>query len=119
MGFTNLPITIKNPARPTKSETGKFLIDSGALYSVVPAKKLKGLGIKPAFTQTFTLSNGDTVSWPVGNALFKYQDKEVGSPVIFGEKADIYLLGITTLESFGYVLDPITRDLRKVPMLLM
>ena len=119
MGFTKLPIRIKNPARPTKEEALNFLVDSGALYSVIPAKKLVKLGIKPVFKQKFTLANGETVEWPVGNAFFKYQDKEVGSPVIFGEKDDVFLLGVTTLESFGYILDPVTRELRKVPMLLM
>lgn len=119
MGFTNLPIKIKNPAKPTRAQTHKFLVDSGALYSVMPEKGLKDLGIKPVFKQQFVLANGETVEYPVGNALFTYHEKEVASPVIFGEKDDIYLLGVTTLESFGYVLDPVTRELRKMPMLLM
>lgn len=119
MGFTRLPIKVKDPARRTHETVFKFLVDSGALYSVVPAKKLTGLGIKPVFKQAFTLANGETVMYDAGNALFEYQGKEIASPVIFGEKEDIHLLGITTLEAFGYVLDPVTRELRKMPMLLM
>lgn len=119
MGFTNLPIKIKKPANPKQETTFKFLVDSGALYSVVPARKLTTLGIKPVFKQAFILANGETVTYDVGNALFEYQGKEIASPVIFGEKDDIYLLGMTTMESFGYVLDPVTRELRKMPMLLM
>lgn len=119
MGFTKLPIKIKNPAKPKNGEVLRFLVDSGALYSVVPAKKLSSLGIKPVFKQSFTLANGETIEWPVGNALFEYQGKQIASPVIFGEKDDVFLLGVITLESFGFILDPITRELRKVPMLLM
>lgn len=119
MGFTNLPVKIKNPRRIQQQIVSKFLVDSGALYSVMPSKKLEALGIKPVFKQAFTLANGETVTYDVGNALFEYQGKEIGSPVIFGEKDDIYLLGVTTLESFGYILDPVTRELRKMPMLLM
>ena len=119
MGFTTLPIRIKNPK---KSEIGKlhqFLVDSGALYSVMPTKQLSDMGIKPVFKQSFTLANGEVVTYDVGNALFEYRKKEIASPVIFGEKDDIYLLGVTTLESFGYVLDPVTRELREMPLLLM
>ena len=45
---------------------------------------------------------------------------EIGaSPVIFGDKEDIYLLGVVTLESLGLILDPIRRELKPLPMLLM
>lgn len=119
MGFTRLPIRVRNPAKPKNGEVLRFLVDSGALYSVVPATKLSQMGVKPVFKQSFTLANGEVVEYPVGNALFEYQGKQIASPVIFGEKEDIFLLGVTTLESFGYVLDPVTRELRKVPMFLM
>lgn len=119
MGFTRLPIKVKNPAKAKSGKIWRFLVDSGALYSVIPRKNLKKLGIKPTFKQKFTLANGEEVKWPVGNALFKYQEKEIASPVIFGEKDDIFLLGVTTLESFGYILDPVTRELKEVPTLLM
>jgi predicted aspartyl protease len=119
MGFTNVPIKIKNPMNPKKEKLNKFLVDSGALYSVVPSKQLSDMGVRSVFKQSFTLANGEVVTYDVGNVLFEYKGKEIGSPVIFGQKDDIYLLGVTTLESFGYVLDPVTRELRKMPMLLM
>lgn len=118
MELTNLEITIQNPANSKKS-TQKFLVDSGAAYSVVPARILKKLGIVPTTKRRFILANGETVEWDVGNALFKYH-KEIGaSPVIFGDKDDIFLLGVVTLESLGLVLDPIKRELKPLPMLLM
>ena len=39
--------------------------------------------------------------------------------VIFGEKGDEPLLGMTTLESFGLVLDPFKRKLLPMRMLLV
>lgn len=119
MGITNLEITIKNPAHPKQSITQKFLVDSGAAYSVVPASILKKIGIVPTSKRRFILANGETVEWQVGNALFHYQEEIGASPVIFGDKDDIYLLGVVTLESLGMILDPIRRELKPLPMLLM
>lgn len=119
MGITNLEVTVTNPAKPNKKITVKFLIDSGAAYSVVPAKVLKRLGVTPTSKRQFILANGESVEWPIGNVLFKYQNEIGASPVIFGEKEDIYLLGVVTLESLGLILDPIRRELKPLPMLLM
>lgn len=119
MGITNLEVTIQNPANLKKSTTQKFLVDSGAAYSVAPAKVLKKLGITPTTKRRFILANGETVEWQVGNALFRYQNEVGASPVIFGDKEDIYLLGVVTLESLGLILDPIRRELKPLPMLLM
>jgi hypothetical protein len=41
------------------------------------------------------------------------------SKVIFGEKDDGVLLGALTLEALGLMLDPLKRELRPLPMLLM
>lgn len=40
------------------------------------------------------------------------------SPVIFGERGDSTLLGTVSLEALGFVLDPIRRELRPLPMVL-
>jgi hypothetical protein len=55
MGLTVLEIEVGNPADPEVRERVEFLIDSGAIYSVVPAAMLERLGIKPLTTQEFRL----------------------------------------------------------------
>ena len=40
MGLTVLKIVVGNPAQPEVTEEVEFLIDSGAIYSVVPVKFL-------------------------------------------------------------------------------
>ena len=45
MGLTVLRIEVGNPARPETTKELEFLIDSGAIYSVVPAAILESLGI--------------------------------------------------------------------------
>ncbi|MBI5528164.1 MAG: retropepsin-like domain-containing protein [Deltaproteobacteria bacterium] len=118
MGLTFIKAKISNPARPGKRKELEFLIDSGALYSVVPAEILKRLGIKSTSEEEFILANGEVVRKHVGNAFFEYGKKVRGAPVIFGEKG-VYLMGATTLEALGFALDPFRRQLKPLPMLMM
>lgn len=118
MGLTYIKATVINPADPSKRLKVGFLVDSGAMYSVVPKTILKKLGIKSRETKTFTLADGTDITRKVGNAFFSLDDSERASPIIFGEKGDTPLLGMVTLEALGYILDPIRRELRPLPMVL-
>ena len=118
MGLTVLEIEVSSPATPVVSDTVEFLIDSGGLYSVVPAEILEGLGIPHLAEQTFRLADGIQISRKKGVAVFKYGDRIGGADVIFGEEGDYCLLGAFTLEALGLSLDPLRRELRQLPMLL-
>ena len=95
-----------------------FLIDSGAVDSLVPQPTLKALGIRPQRIVDFPLADGTTISRRVGDAYFELKGEGGAAPVIFGEEGDEPLLGATTLESLGLVLDPFKRRLVPMRMLL-
>jgi len=118
MGLTVLDIDVANPASPEVTERVEFLIDSGAIYSVVPRPILEKLDIKPIVEQTFRLATGDKISRKKGVALFRYGDRIGGADVIFGEEGDHTLLGAFTLEALGLSLDPLKRELKPLPMIL-
>jgi len=118
MGLTVLEIEVGNPANPGVTEKVDFLIDSGAIYSVVPAPILDRLGIKPLAEQQFRLADGTKIVRKKGGALFKYGDMVGVADVIFGEEGDHKLLGAFTLEALGLALDPLKRELKPLPMLL-
>jgi len=118
MGLTYIKASIANPARPKRSARVKFLVDSGASYSVVPAPVLRRLGIQPRRTKSFILADGTEIKRSLGQALFRLNGEEAASPVIFGEKGDSILLGSVSLEALGFMLDPLKRELRPLPMLL-
>jgi clan AA aspartic protease len=118
MGLTVLEINVGNPAKPKITQPVEFLIDSGAIYSVVPASILKKLGIKPISEQSFRLADGSKITRKKGVALFKYKDQIGGADVIFGEKGDSSLLGAFTLEALGLALDPLKRELKPLPMII-
>jgi clan AA aspartic protease len=118
MGITFVKIKVSNPARPKKGAEFELLVDSGALYSVLPSPELKKLGIKAVREEEFMLADGKSVKKDVGNALFEFRGKIGAAPVIFGDEG-IYLLGATALESVGLMLDPLRRELKPAPMFLM
>ncbi len=118
MGLIVLQIEVGNPANPQVTESVEFLIDSGAVYSVVPTPILERLGIKPIAEQEFRLADGTKIVRKKGVAVFKYGERIGGADVIFGEEGDYKLLGAFTLEALGLSLDPLKRELRPLPMIL-
>ena len=118
MGITVLPIEVANPAKPKRTEILEFLVDSGAVYSVVPANILVKPGIKTIASETFRLADGSKIVRKKGIAFFKYGNRVGGADVIFGQKGDSLLLGALTLGALGLALDPLQRSLKPLPMIL-
>ena len=118
MGLTVLSIEIANPAAPETREAVDFLVDSGAVYSFVPREVLARLGIEPHSRQRFRLADGSMIERDRGDALFFYRNQRGASPVVFAEAGDATLLGAVTLESLGFVLDAVRRDLVPLPMVV-
>jgi predicted aspartyl protease len=118
MGLTHVRARIANPARPSRSASIKFRVDSGAVYSLVPATTLRRLGIRPHSSRTFLLADGTENTREMGDAVFRIDRQQGASPVIFGEPDDAALLGTVSLKSLGLLLDPMKRILRPLPMVL-
>ena len=116
MGVTNILLKVKNPGNPSNFYKSKFLVDSGASFTVVPKNELRKIGIKPVRKESFFLADGKTIKREVGNALFEYMGIEAAAPVMFGQKGDSNLLGIFTLEALGLSLDPLKRELYKATL---
>lgn len=118
VGLTTVELDVANVARPDVRERLELLVDSGAIYSVVPAAVLERLGIAPVSKQQFRLADGSKIARKKGVALFRYGDAVGGADVVFGEPGDATLLGAFTLEALGLALDPFKRELRPLPMIL-
>ncbi len=116
MGLTDVRLTISNPADSSRACDLTFLVDSGAIYSVVPREILSGIGIVPDGVESFSLADFTQIHRETGQAAFTFKGRTRISPVMFGEEGDATLLGVMTLESLGLMLDPVRQELR--PMVL-
>ena len=119
MGITHATLKVKESYRKKNFIELKFIIDSGAVYSLVPQKELKKIGLKPHKKMKFILADGTEIERNVGDAYFEWRGEGGAAPVIFGEVGDEPLLGSTTLESLGLVLNPFKRELTPMRMLLV
>jgi clan AA aspartic protease len=118
MGLTVQPLIVKTRRRARKRAIVRFLVDSGAVYSLVPAKTLRRIGVMPHRQLSFVLADGTEVKRKVGDAYFEYRGQGGAAPVIFGEPGDEPLLGAVTLEALGLALDPFKRQLFPIRMML-
>jgi len=117
MGLTYLTIRVSNPGNKKRIFKRRFLIDSGAVYSVIDSQVLKKMGIKPHSKREFILANGEVIKKEIGDAFFVYSGQKASAPVVFGDK-NIFLLGATTLENLGLILNPLDRRLLPLPMVI-
>ncbi|HKM91818.1 MAG TPA: aspartyl protease family protein [Candidatus Acidoferrales bacterium] len=118
MGLTYIEADIANPRSPRKTARLRFLVDSGAVYSVAPATVLWRLGIPATSTRNIILADGPSIKRRMGEVSFRINGHAGTSPVIFGQKEDSALLGSVSLEVLGFFLDPLKRELRPLPMIL-
>jgi len=116
MGLTHLDVRLRNLADARRTTEEKLLVDSGAVFSIVPATVLRRIGIEPHSRETFTLADGSEVERDVGSVLFELGGRKGAAPVIFGRRGDAAVLGAITLEALGLELNPLKRRIR--PMVL-
>ncbi len=116
MGITYVEGVVKGPTG--KQATVRFLVDSGATYTLLPHEILKSLDLVPKRTVTFTLADGTTIERVVSECHLALPEGEGHTPVILGEPGDQALLGVVTLEILGLVLHPFKRTLEPMRMLL-
>ena len=118
MEITNAIVKVKEHRKFEKIAEVNFLIHNGAVYSLVPGKVLDALDIEPYREMIFSLADGTTIKRRVCSAYFEFEGEGGPAPVVYGEEGDEPLLGATTLESLGLVLNPFSRTLHPMRMLM-
>jgi predicted aspartyl protease len=102
-----------------KSIEVRFLVDSGATYTVLTENVWRELGLKPLGEIEFILADGTVIRRSISEVLLELPGYgERHTPVVLGEKEDENLLGVVTLEIFGLILDPLKRELRPIRALM-
>ncbi len=99
MGTTNVDVTIRNPAEPQRSWTGKFMVDTGAFDSLMPKGTLEAIGLKPRGSRDYILADGNPVTIEATVAEIEFEGVIVGRTIVYGPEGTEPLLGVTALES--------------------
>lgn len=115
MGMTHVTVTVRNPAQPGLEWEGLFLVDTGAVDSVVSGKFLREIGLSPKAKRTYELADGSAVKMDITTGELEFMGEIVGSTLIFGGDEVEPILGVTALESVGIEVDPRSQRLRRLP----
>lgn len=108
MGVFFVDCEVENVREPGKKDTvHNLLVDTGSLYTWLPAEVLKRLDIE-VFKKSvpFVMANGKTVARPTGHAVLRAAGFATLDEVVFARPDDMSLLGAKTLQGFGAMVDP-------------
>jgi predicted aspartyl protease len=89
MGLTHVTVRVGNPAQDGVTENVRCLVDSGAVYSLVPRAVLDRLAIAPHSEREFVLANGNVVRRRLATATFEYDGRHGDSMVTSARRATI------------------------------
>ena len=109
MALFSVPLVVGN-IRTGQSETVEAVVDTGAVYSLIPASVLQRLEIAPLRTMRFGTASGEAVRYEVGEARFSAEGETCYANVIFGPEGE-FRLGAMTLTGLALAVDPIQQRL--------
>jgi clan AA aspartic protease len=115
MGFVYVTVTLRVPGTRVDRYEGLFLVDSGAIDSMVPSSGLIAAGIQPVGRSGYGLADGSVHEYEYGLAQIEFMGELTAGRVIFGPEGAEPLLGVTALESVGIMVDPVNRTLKRLP----
>ena len=108
MGHVHVEMKVGHPSGGDMMAVSEVMVDTGATHTILPESLLKQLHVEPVTQMSVRYADGSMGVCPCGQAKIALQgsDVELVCMVIFGAK-DTYLVGATTLENFGMMVDPV------------
>jgi clan AA aspartic protease len=97
----------------------EFIVDTGAIYTVIPKSVAERLRLKETGRRKFKMVNGDVVEYPISEAYITINGEGVTSVVAIADEKTPLLLGVTTLELLGLQVDPVTGKLTPLELMIL
>jgi clan AA aspartic protease len=106
-----------HPEHRERAVTAEFLVDTGAIYSLLPAEIVERLGLDAEEDFDGLLASGEPVVYKLGEVRIRLDRRERTTIFLAGPRGCLPLLGAVTLEQFALAADP--RHQRLVPARLV
>ena len=116
MGIPYIEGTVRGPTG--KEQAVRFLVDSGATYSLIPGSVCQEIELIAKRRMAFTLADGTQLERDISECYLILPQGEAHTPVVVGEEGDQALLGVVTLEILPWVFNPFNRTLQPMRMML-
>ena len=105
MGTFTIPIEIGD-LEGNRFVGAEAMVDTGAVYTMVPEDKVAGLTLLSPEIREFQLADESLVEYQVGYLRIRFQGKEVFGLTIIAPEGTTPLLGATALENALLAVDP-------------
>ncbi|HET9477257.1 MAG TPA: retroviral-like aspartic protease family protein [Dehalococcoidia bacterium] len=114
-----MPIKLANPNQiDDKVDVPKALVDTGATWTAVPRQLARQLGLQVVGKMKLKTAAGSQ-EFDQSFAYLEMQGKSMVTPVVIADLYDGVLIGVTTLESLGFAVDPTSQTLVDAEILLL
>jgi len=112
VGIFTVPATLNNTGDPDRRITLDLIVDTGAVYTMLPATVVEELGLETPRERRVMLASGEQVTYPIGIVNLGLHDEEWPTFFLEGPPGSLALLGAFTLEGFALAPDPVnTREI--------
>jgi clan AA aspartic protease len=116
MDHVEVKVELSNPEAGTNANE-KGLVDAGATLSVLPRKLADVLRL-PVTAQSKAMTAGGPVTIQLSEVQIQIGGKTATVRVAISDVVDRVLISVTTLETLGLIVDPITGQLKESHYLL-
>jgi clan AA aspartic protease len=113
-GVAYVMVQVANLAKQGAPYVAEFLVDTGSIDCMAPADVLEAAGIVREGKKVYELADGRPVEFDYGFARVSFLGDETVAQVVFGPPDTEPLLGVVALENTGVVVDPVTRELKRM-----
>jgi len=110
MGHVYAEVTFLGPSR---TETRRLMVDTGALYTWIPASLAESMGIGREELRRFRLATGEIVHRWVGYVTLEVLGKRAPTIIVFADEGTAGLLGMHALEGLLLEVDPARNALKE------
>lgn len=107
-------MAIRNPFQPERVWEGEFLVDTGAMDTMVPKQHLEAIGIAPKSERAYSMADGTEIRLGISGGDIEFLGESTYATVVFGPENATPLLGATTMQSVGVEIDPHNETLKKL-----
>ncbi|MGQ9624889.1 MAG: retroviral-like aspartic protease family protein [Candidatus Bathycorpusculaceae bacterium] len=119
VGYVRVRGTVANPSERSLKMELDFIVDTGAIYTVITKRVADKLRLKETGRRKFKMANGDIVEYPISEAYIIIDGEGVTSVVAIADEKTPVLLGVTTLELLGLKVDPVTGKLTPLELMIL
>ena len=111
MGLTYVHARLRKSEGLRPSRDVRFFCRLGSDLFRAAGGKLASDAAQTGSEVEFTLADGTAITRGVSECRFEIRGEAATSPVVLGEAGDSALLGAVTLETLGFMLNPLTREI--------